>query len=62
VGGLESVEFIRQCRLIQKTWGKKAVPQAKIIDGLHHFSILESMLKPDSVVIRILKKMLKKHH
>lgn len=62
VGGLESVEFIRQCRLIQKTWGKKAVPQAKIIDGLHHFSILESMLNPDSVVIRILKKMLKKHH
>jgi arylformamidase len=61
VGGLESAEFIRQCLLIQKTWGKKAVPQAKIVDGLHHFSILESVLKPDSVVIRILNKMLKKY-
>ena len=60
VGGLESAEFIRQCQLIQKTWGKKAVPTAKIIKGLHHFSILESLLDSSSDGIKLLKKMLKK--
>jgi len=60
VGGLESAEFIRQCQLIQKTWGKKAVPTAKIIKGLQHFSILESLLDSSSDGIKLLKKMLKK--
>ncbi len=60
VGGLESEEFIRQCLLIQTSWGKKAVPIAKVIEGLQHFSILESLLEPDSVVSKILKKMIKK--
>jgi len=60
VGSLESAEFIRQCQLIQKTWGKKVVPTAKTIPGLHHFSILESLLDSRSESIRLLKKMLKK--
>lgn len=60
VGALESDEFIRQCQLIQKTWGKKAVPSAKVLPGLHHFSILESLLDTHSACNKILRKMLKK--
>ena len=60
VGGLESEEFIRQCHLIQKSWGKKAVPMTKVVEGLQHFSILDSLLEPNSEVVNALNKMLKK--
>ncbi len=60
VGSKESAEFIRQCRLIQKTWGKKAVPVAETVEGLQHFSILESLLDASSPLIKLIKKMLKK--
>jgi hypothetical protein len=46
--------------LIQKTWGKKAVPVAETVEGLQHFSILESLLDASSPLIKLIKKMLKK--
>lgn len=60
VGSMESAEFIRQCKLIRKTWGKKAVPTAEVLKGLNHFSILESLLDSGSEAVKIVRKMLKK--
>ena len=41
-GGLESDEFKRHCILIQQAWGKERVPQTQILDGIHHFNIVQA--------------------
>lgn len=46
VGGDESVEFQRQCRLMQQAWGTAYVPRADVISGLNHFSILDALAEP----------------
>lgn len=46
VGGDESEEFLRQCRLIQETWGPRAVPRCQVLAGLHHFSVLDALVQP----------------
>lgn len=47
-GGDESAEFLRQNSLIQQRWGKSIVPVCAALPGLNHFSILDSLVQPDS--------------
>lgn len=47
-GGDESAEFLRQNRLIEQSWGKRAVPVCEALAGLNHFSILDALAQPDS--------------
>ena len=46
VGGDESQEFVRQARLVQDAWGSHAVPRCQVLDGLHHFSIVDALAQP----------------
>lgn len=46
-GGAESAEFLRQNQLIRDAWGSKAVPVCEALPGLNHFSVLETLVKPD---------------
>lgn len=46
VGGDESEEFLRQCRLIQEAWGTRAVPRCQVLPGLHHFSVVDALARP----------------
>jgi arylformamidase len=46
VGSRESDEFLRHNALIQQAWGKASVPVAEVLEGLQHFSIIESMTQP----------------
>lgn len=59
VGGCESDEFLRQTQLIQHTWGPSAVPQAIALDGLNHFSILDSLVQTDAPLHRLVRQVLK---
>jgi arylformamidase len=43
VGADESPEFIRQNQLIQKAWGRQAVPVCEALPGLNHFSVLSAL-------------------
>ena len=43
VGGLESPEFQRQARLMQRAWGRSRVPVCESLPGLDHFSVLTSL-------------------
>ena len=45
-GGNESPEFLRQNRLIQSAWGTATVPVCEALDGLNHFSVLDSLVQP----------------
>ena len=45
-GGDESAEFHRQAQLIQREWGRKAVPLCELLPGLNHFSVLEALAQP----------------
>lgn len=45
-GGDESVEFHRQCRLMQQAWGSHYVPRCDSVPGLNHFSILDALVEP----------------
>jgi arylformamidase len=45
-GGIESAEFLRHNQMIQQAWGKKVVPVSEALPGLHHFSVLDALLKP----------------
>ncbi len=45
-GADESSEFHRQARLIRACWGARRVPVCEMLDGLNHFSILESLVQP----------------
>jgi arylformamidase len=48
VGGLESEEFHRQARLMQKGWGRSRVPVCESLPGLDHFSVLGTLGRPGS--------------
>ncbi len=58
-GGDESAEFIRQNRLIQRTWGRKSVPLCEVLPALNHFSILGAMADPDSRLHQICRDLLR---
>lgn len=45
-GGDESAEFIRHNRLIRDAWGPQVVPECEELEGLNHFSVLESLVQP----------------
>lgn len=45
-GGIESAEFLRHNQMIQKAWGKKAVPVCEDLPGLQHFSVLDALVNP----------------
>ncbi len=45
-GGDESAEFIRQSQLIRHTWGEASVPICETLPGLHHFNVLDALVKP----------------
>ncbi len=47
-GADESPEFLRHNRLIQKAWGRRAVPVCEELPGLNHFSVLEDLARPGS--------------
>jgi arylformamidase len=42
VGALESEEFRRHNRLIQRAWGSQVVSVCEEVPGCHHFSVLEA--------------------
>lgn len=46
VGGDESPEFLRQNRLVQEAWGSHTVPRCQVLEGLNHFSILDTLAQP----------------
>lgn len=46
VGGDESAEFLRQNRLLQEAWGSHTVPRCQVLEGLNHFSILDTLARP----------------
>ena len=45
-GADESPEFLRQNQLIQSAWGSKRVPVCEALEGLNHFSVLDSLVQP----------------
>ena len=57
-GGNESAEFLRQNALIEKAWGPAAVPVCRTLDGLHHFSILQTLAQPESTLNRLALELL----
>jgi arylformamidase len=46
VGGDESPEFLRQNRLMHEAWGSHTVPRCQVLEGLNHFSILDTLAQP----------------
>lgn len=52
VGGDESDEFKRQNRLIRQAWGPDVVPVCEELPGLNHFSVLEALVQPGSLLHR----------
>jgi arylformamidase len=46
VGGDESEEYLRQCRLPQQAWGSHTVPRTDVLQGLNHFSMLDAFVQP----------------
>ena len=52
-GAEESSEFHRQARLIRTTWGARRVPVCDMLEGLNHFSILESLVQPGARLNRL---------
>jgi arylformamidase len=45
-GADESAEFLRHNRLIRDAWGSRAVPVCESLEGLNHFSVLETLPQP----------------
>lgn len=48
VGGAESEEFLRQNAMIRQAWGEARVPVCETLEGLNHFSVLESLVQAGS--------------
>ena len=48
VGGDEREEFLRQNALMHRAWKDKAAVRAIVLDGLHHYSAVESLGDPRS--------------
>lgn len=47
-GGDESDEFLRHNQLIRDQWGPTAVPVCETVSGADHFTVLETLVAPDS--------------
>ena len=45
-GGDESEAFWDQNALIQRAWGRRAVPVCETLPGLNHFSVLDALVTP----------------
>ena len=53
VGADESPEFLRQSRMMTDLWGAKGVEtRYEALPGLNHFTVLDPLFDPDSVVVR----------
>lgn len=53
VGGEESNEFLRQSKTVCETWGALGVRTAyREIDGADHFTVINDLADPDSVMVR----------
>ena len=50
VGGDESEEFLRHQAALAQAWGESRVPVAKVLPGLHHFNIVETLNQSGSVL------------
>ena len=50
VGGDESEEFLRHQAALAQAFGESRVPVAKVLPGLHHFNIVETLNQPGSVL------------
>lgn len=46
VGGEESEEYQRQCRLIEARWHSHAVPRCQVLPGLNHYAMLDALAQP----------------
>jgi arylformamidase len=55
VGSLEGPEFIRQNDLLPSIWrGMGVATTAIIVDGKHHFDVIEDVMDPNGIVIQFL--------
>jgi arylformamidase len=46
VGGDESEEFLRHQAALAQAWGEQRVPTAKVVQGMHHFNIMDDFASP----------------
>jgi len=58
VGGAESEEFKRQCRLIQEAWGTQAVPLLEEVPGYNHFDLLYDLVAPEGITHALARRLL----
>ena len=58
VGGAESEEFKRQCRLIREVWGPQAVPLIEEVPGYNHFDLLYDLVSPEGLTHAMARKLL----
>jgi len=47
-GGNESEEFLRQTKLIQQAWGRRAVPVCETVPGTNHLNVLDDLADPQA--------------
>jgi arylformamidase len=57
-GTNESDEFLRQNLLIQKAWGRKAVPVCETVAGTNHLTILHELVNPQARLHALAKELL----
>lgn len=57
-GTNESDEFLRQNLLIQKVWGRRAVPVCETVAGVNHFNILHELVDPSARLHALAKGLL----
>ena len=59
VGGDESPEFHRQNREFTETWGGQgAATRYQAIAGLNHFTMVEQLAVPESILLRQLLELM----
>lgn len=46
VGGAESGAFLWQNQLLQRAWGRRAVPVCEAMPGLNHFTVASALAEP----------------
>ncbi len=59
VGGNETDEFIDQSSKIYICWKESIAVEMLQIAGLNHYSIVETMLDPESALHRVMRRLLK---
>lgn len=57
-GGDESPEFLRQMKLLRKSWGASAVPVWEAVPGTNHFTVLDALLEPNHRLNKLVLSML----